>query len=341
MNQDSFVQLVKSPFLSTSIILRLVTNLAVVTPEGPEVILNRFTVEGITHCKDNVRTPNHELLLIELSDTHIGNERHFMILERTANPTAHPSDFIKPRKDSPSVKERLIKSLKETPALFKSLSKSNDSSKPVLHTTSPYQLINNELGPTTTSPTPSSSQLSLLDATSLASTKLVHGSMQSSFRDYKAEDMFIGGDNLDHYAQYLRNIRQIKPKCLSLFELVILADAVHNHEPVYSTLSSQCFWFAKVICDIIEREYICDVKVTGPSHRGLDDSTPPLPNNYLPDLAGRISGILINEPNKEVSSNLAVSFKNYLNEKRKEVSFFVHPECCLLKHRYRYRRNGR
>ena len=81
MNQDSFVQLVKSPFLSTSIILRLVTNLAVVTPEGPEVILNRFTVEGITHCKDDIRTPNHELLLIELSDTHIGNERHFMILE--------------------------------------------------------------------------------------------------------------------------------------------------------------------------------------------------------------------------------------------------------------------
>jgi hypothetical protein len=52
-------------------------------------------------------------------------------------------------------------------------------------------------------------------------------------------------------------VRQLdfKSKSLSLFDLAVLANTVHIHAPLYSLLGNHCFWFANIICDVLEQEY--------------------------------------------------------------------------------------
>lgn len=138
------------------------------------------------------------------------------------------------------------------------------------------------------------------------------------------------------YADSIRNLRQILPTGLSFFELVVLADALHEQEPDYTALGTQCFWFASTVCQVVEQQYHCTEIVTGPTSPSEISTRP---NNYLPDVSGRVGGVLISKP--EDLSGMVESFKVHLAEKREQVSYSIfHPECFLLKPRYRYRRIG-
>jgi hypothetical protein len=112
---------------------------------------------------------------------------------------------------------------------------------------------------------------------------------------------------------------------LTLFELAVLADAVHDHDPLYSTLNSQCYWFARVICAVVEREYACSVVRGKQEPLSTDDISIPI-NNYLPDLGGRFTGILINRVEEAVVTAIASNFRKYLQEKQEEVCFHCLPE---------------
>ena len=164
-------------------------------------------------------------------------------------------------------------------------------------------------------------QRPLLDASALASTASEHGSSHPISSTYLAIDMFRGGKNLELYVKSLHNIQQIQPSNLSFFDFAMLTDSIHDHEPNYSALSTNCFWYAKMICDVVIHMYACEI-VTGPF--GGFGGASIYQNDYLPDISGRVLGVLISRPDNEVpsKSDLVEKCRKNLAAKRGEVSLF-------------------
>jgi hypothetical protein len=108
-------------------------------------------------------------------------------------------------------------------------------------------------------------------------------------KPYKADDHFIGLKNFPLYLKSGLNIKQIKLESLTLFELIVLADAAHNCEPLYKTLATQCFWFSSVVFGDVAREYKC--KIVNMSAQGRPPSASQ--ENYLPNKEGTWNGYRI------------------------------------------------
>jgi hypothetical protein len=301
----------------TDAFLRNILNIAVVA-DDPFHFLNRFSVRQVTHCKELLTGLQHEHLTVELVDTDAPGSSLNLVLERTASPdrpSPTPSRFTN-HSDSGTVLESIAQMLKVTPP-------------------STYQMIDEPEPPT---PSP---QLPMFDAATLKAAKLFSGLMSSPSMVYKADDRFLGSKRFkDDYAINSRNIRQIRPTSFSIFELAVLADTVHKHDPLYSVFQSQCYWYARMICDVVVKEYICDVVSGTQAPLTVDDVLLPK-NDYLPDLSGRCSGILISGVEETVSSIIASNFKEHLRKKLDEVCFIINPEPCLLKFRYRFESDGR
>jgi hypothetical protein len=305
--RSTLLQIVDSSLtLSTREVLRDICFAAIHTSDLEDA-LSRFQVHSITHCKDALRMPHHELLLIELTDTSAelgGTERFLMILERTES----------------SIRSDIPRRLFQATALS-----SLSSPRELLG----YQSLNNSASASTAS-------LSLADAATMALSAAACASTPQSSPTYFANDTVRGGRNVELYANSVRNVRQILPLGLSFFELVVLADSLHEQEPNYTALGKQCFWFASTICQVVEQEYGCDEVVTGPSSSSKERIHA---NDYLPDISGRVGGLLVSRP--EISPGLVANFREHLNTKREEVSSnSIRPELLFLKRRYRCRRTG-
>lgn len=313
MNRDPLLQIVDSVLTLTT--REVATNIGVAAFIAGDIdsVLNRFTVQSLTHAKDDKKTPHHEVLIVELIDTDAApsESRHLLILERNSSEV---------KSVDPSPPGALVKSFKEAPAaIFASLSRSKDRLG--------YQAVKDKDSEST------SLQLPLMDAASLAFAGVARASTHSFSPVYMALDTFRGGKGLELYAKSIRNIRQIRPLGLSFFDLVMLADSIHDHQPHYSSLERQCFWYARTICIIVEQEYRCLEVITGPSSsfgESVGDSMHP--TDYLPDLSGRVKGVLVSAPDEisesDLVANLVANFKKVLADKREEVSFrIVHLEC--------------
>jgi hypothetical protein len=292
MNPDPLVQMIDSSLtLSTQEVVRDI-GLVAFTSSDHESVLNRFKVCSISHCKDDRKLPHHEVLLIKLTDTQATSSSgtYLLVLERTAShvKSVDHANFSVSRSRS---KERLG-----------------------------YQAIID------TDPLSATSlQLPLVDASALAFTGGARASTHSISPTYSAIDTFRGGKNVSQYAKSIRNLRQIEPSGLSFFDLVILADSLHDREPNYSALGTQCFWYASTICNIVEQEYPCAKIITGPSSSAGGSVNSIHRSDYLPDMSGRVMGVLVSRP--EVEPDLVESFRKHLDAKRVYVSFtFVHPE---------------
>jgi len=131
-------------------------------------------------------------------------------------------------------------------------------------------------------------------------------------------------------------IRRFTPVELSLFELVLLAEVVHDYDPIYGLFQNQCYMFASVMFDVIVQLYShpslafsLNPDVTPASTIPVPAPTPetgaPLNANVvdLPaasDQAGRWSGILIVDPIVKktvvgiVISKFKVQFQQYINK---------------------------
>ena len=366
MIQDPLLQLIDSPLtFDTQTFLGHIGNLAFLSPD-PQVILNRFMVQGLTHCRDAVvpwsMIPQRELLILDLADTlHPGSDPLIIVLERTASPNDQPSPmhFIE-HPDSTTVLKSIAQTLKDMGSASKSRSRESSlfeslrSSDPLspyqavttdefehipsspshpssdLH--SPYQSVTTDgSGPTPPGPLPSpSSRLSLLDSASLAATRAAFISTQSTSKVCEADDRFIGSKNLGPYLTSALNKRQIRPRSLSLFHLAVLADVVHNHASLYSILKQQCFWFLRIICDVVRREYVCTSVPSQADFISNDDIFIPQ-NNYLPDLEGRWMGIMINRVEEVVTSAMVTNFRKYHQEKEDKVHFSIYPDSQIPK----------
>lgn len=328
MPQDSFLQLVDSTVsLDTSSILRDIIHFAILSPD-PKPVINRFMVQGITHCKDQPTTPQHEFIVVELMDTSLsGSEPLFVFLERTASNERPPSTYFGSHPDSTSVLNSIVQTLKEMPDLL--LSRNDSDSSLPLRSSDPADIpllsyVAESQSDVLASSESPSHRFPYFDAASLKSAKAVQSSMHStgSSKVYHADDRFIGAKHFNAYMESMHNVRQIRPQSLSLFDLVVLADTVHNHDPLYSMLRSQCFWFAATICNVIEKGFTCSTVTSEEFVVSKDDIIVPV-NNYLPNLAGRWMGILVSKVEVAVSTVVASNFLRYRQEKRDEVSLLL------------------
>ena len=88
MQQDSLLQIVNSTtsFTTSDVVGSFLFAAACSDVADSELVLNRFVVQSLTHCKDTEKAPFHEFLAIEIMDTqNSGGKPYFMILERTAS----------------------------------------------------------------------------------------------------------------------------------------------------------------------------------------------------------------------------------------------------------------
>jgi len=287
---DSLLQIIDSPIVFTT--RELVSSFGVMahTSGKTDDILNRFMVSSITQCKDESRIPHHEMLVVSLVDTkpNANDELYLTILERTCSNT---------RSSGPP-----------TPNPHTSIASRFSRSRERLG----YRALND-------TDLESTSQLSLLDTSVLASASSVHLSTQSILPSYLATDTIRGGRAIESYAQSIHNIRQVEPTNLSFFDLIVLADTLHNHEPNYSSLGSNCFWFAQTICNVVENMYYCNI-IKGGSE-GLPAGVSR--TNYLPDVSGRVQGLLVSRPDNDTPA-LVTKFRERLAETYDDVSFLHH-----------------
>jgi len=133
--------------------------------------------------------------------------------------------------------------------------------------------------------------------------------------DGVAEDRILGRGMLSNKA-ILRDlgqvVRQIRPIKLSLFELGILVDVVHNEDPEYSLLKSQCYWFLHIIFEVV-------VSLYGDSLNTVPHSMTPVV--YLPNMAGRWRNLLIIAPKDEFINEVASKFFHRKEEEFSRVKF--------------------
>jgi len=169
------------------------------------------------------------------------------------------------------------------------------------------------------------------------------GSQSSSPMNF-AEDLISGIDFLDEE----KCIRRFHPQDLPLFDLVLLADAVHDKAPIYSLFANQCYWYANILFEIIVQLYTLSAVArrladtldhSGPSSTPGRSATPgrsstglPAPTLeinalenanllILPALgeAGRFYGILINDPGVRQTVTRAI-----ISDFKKRLDFYLH-----------------
>lgn len=295
IERDSLLQIIDSSLtFTTRDIVRDISVAAFTAKASDEKVLKRFMVRSISHCKDDSQLPNHEILIIELIDTN-SLETYLSILERT------PSDVTTVGHSSQG---GIAKSFKEVQS---SISASLTSSRE----RSGYHTLNDPDSAPPLHP--------IVDATTLAFTGVARASMYSVSPVYLANDTFRFGKTLELYVKSLRNIYQIIPLELSFFDFAVLADSIHIEEPNYSSLGTQCYWFASTICNIVEKSYVSTKIITAPTPSSSSAGPISERNDYLPPLSGRAMGLLVTSPD-DAAADLVEKFKKNLDKIKKEVS---------------------
>lgn len=138
------------------------------------------------------------------------------------------------------------------------------------------------------------------DTLSVSATKfaqsLYKGSERASFDRFQGENALFG----DRYA-FGQNARWLKPKTLTLFELIILAGAVHRFAPEYSTLERNCFWFCNVIFDSVQKVFH-DSDSKSPDDSERKTKFTPIDHDTL--ISGRWKGIKVSDTNEDDISTI-------------------------------------
>jgi hypothetical protein len=340
MASDPVLQFVDhSLTYDTDMYLSNLISLAIVSPDY-KAVLNRFVVISMTLTK-TLTSPQHEFLVMSLMDTNnSGTAPYLMFLERTKSKQLNPINSFLDHPDNAAVLASIIDSLKELPSsLLSSVPSTSDSedesspdspcntspSDPLLGSTSSHQsLLRN-----------------LIDSGTLVSVSAIHTSTEST-RKLKlayAQDQFTGGKDVKASGSVLGQIVwQITPQSLSLFQVVVLADVVHNYAPLYSLFRRQCYWFAFIICAVIMK--ICTCSSIGSPYLISQDEIRVPPNSYLPDLAGRWMGILVSGVEEAVLKIIIDKYNARHDEKLDEVCYIFYSEQQLLIFEYRWRRHG-
>jgi len=283
--------------MDTTNFLNHYEGLILLSKNSPEVVLRRFMVKTLTLNKLTTTTSQHEYLSIEVYDADLENSKtHLVFLERTAfdvppDPTTIDRDFAN-HPDSHLVHDIIQKLSSRFSSLGHSSAPAIPSDEDQMIPLMPITPSSDSL-PVAPSPTPSFAGIA-----SLASTQFVHRFSESFVAKTRhAGDRFVVGRRPVYGNGQI--MRQLEPNGLTFFHLIVLANTVHQHDPLYSLLKRQCFWYANTIYLVVEALYKCQTAADNIGDEALGDIHIP-PEIYLPDSAGRWMGILVTDVSEKV-----------------------------------------
>lgn len=204
----------------------------------PQAVVERFKVLTITHLK-NPAPPEHEYLMIETMDVKL-KEVAFLILERNVSTSGEET-----AKEAPlTVMEGYDRNQKLVGALEQIKRIASTSITAAL---APSQLAAMEEG--------KSSKISLSDVISVSSTQsagLVSDSLNKS-KKFKAMDRILGEAFMTNPHYFGQVVQYFKPQHLTLYDFALFAHVVHESNPFYSILNTQCYYYAALVYAAAER----------------------------------------------------------------------------------------
>jgi hypothetical protein len=269
-------------------------------PQGLDTVLHRFVVKTLSLNKHMKTTSlsQHEFLSIEVYDTQT-HESHLVFLERTSSPEPAADS------DAPHPYHNFFQQFLQTLSLLPSSPGPQDEEGGIPLLETQESQLHDTLP---TLPTPS-----FRDAASLASAQLCR-SLESLTGENCAGDQVVIGQHRSQTYGRARVIRQLTPDKLSFFQLITLADTVHDHDPLYTLFKRQCYWYANTIYCVIEQSYTVRerVLVEDPgSDLDSDLRIPPHipPHLYLPPSAGRWKGLLVMVVSEDVVRQVKRKFE--------------------------------
>jgi len=252
-------------------------------PSSLSHFLSQIEVTSIIHNK-MPNPPEHEFIIIETRDR-LGKVKS-LILERTvglpggsqsASPNTSPGEGIL------SLIRQLLMPSSSTPESmeegniwrsFKSLSSYDQASLLAIH-----------------------------------SAALVSDSLKGQANDKSpAIDQFLGENYVFSQNWHGENVRHLKPlKTLSLFELGILADVVHNAYPEYNVLREQCYFFAGLIYSAIQ--HLFEVSSSSSSMLNENQDLVFIEDSKFSKKFGRFKGALIHNVERQMVEDIAKKYK--------------------------------
>jgi hypothetical protein len=265
----------------------------------PIAALTRFSVESLTANKSDTFL-RHELISVSVKDRETKKLYNFFIERNPSKVKVRPFTLSSL---SPDLTSASITSTREVETRAR-----QSSEIPLLPLNAASESVSSLYPPTR--PHRSKSHYSLREKFSI--TQIMHSSSMSF--DSVAEDrilgrgMFVKDSNVGIHREIGLIVGQVVPVGLSLFELGIIVDVIHNEEPDYSIFKNQCYWFLNTI-----------FKVVGILHQDNLDETPNnlIPSDYLPNLAGRCMNVLIIDPKDDLLHKIA---NRFLERRNKEFS---------------------
>jgi len=192
--------------------------------------ITRFKVVGLTLKKESkeATSSEHEYVRVRVLDTTTQQESQIFV-ERTVSDVRVVGNIF----------ERFI-SHPNSNKLLDSITSAVDNEPP----------SSESCTPSTSHPSPSSSQLSIPDKISLAVVGIAHASSSVSSEQSEASDQILGKIN-----RHGEDLREITPEGLYLLHLAFIIDSVHNQGPLYSLFQRQCYWFAHLICNAVVHRF--------------------------------------------------------------------------------------
>jgi len=303
---DSFASLLIPDLCTNTDAFLTVYRAGITLSSEPIAALTRFSVYTLTANKSKMLS-EHEVISVSVKDEETNQSYNFFIERNSSKSEVRASTHSPLFLDSSS--------LSTTSTSAPQVVKARQSSEfPLLPLNPSSESVSSLLPPPRT--LRSRSQYSLREKFTLASTEFIQSSTTSL--DGVAEDRILGRGMLSNKA-ILRDVgqvvRQSLPIMLSLFELGILVDVVHNEDPDYSLLKSQCYWFLYLIFEVIILLYGDNLN-TAASNRVT-------PVEYLPNLAGRWKNQLIIAPKDEILRKVATKFLERREEEFSRVNITV------------------
>ena len=287
---------------------------ALLSNEPSHSMQARFSVTFVGLNKAGMPA-QHESIAIRVIDT-MTDKKHEFIIERNPSDRSHASRFSSfcsfPQSEAvldslqAAVRNMRLLTTQAAEALFAATRTETENIPllPLTHSQAPLQ----PSYPTT--PPTNPAQLSLIDMV----TSTLAGAVASARRGSQsispqklADDSISGCQPNPLIPEHC--IRRFKPVALSLFDIVLLAQVVHDYAPIYGLFDNQCYMFASVIFDSIVKEYSLPASNWSPNPPPIPRTPVPAPSPEVggpsnanivvlpsPDQAGRWAGLLVIDP---------------------------------------------
>lgn len=280
---DSFAYLLSTLSCDTTFFVASYHRFAMDEADPLSFLQQRFMVNRIGHSKAGVAF-EHESFVAWVRDMVEGTDYNF-IIERTPSNRSPNEEFV------------IFAGCSESRKILATIQRI------ITNTRSSLQVVvDPESAPLSESAkplTPLSWKDTLSTSLAQAMAAISHGS-QSTSSQILAQDKISKVSPLDP----ADCVQTFAPKGLSFFDLVLLADVVHDQAPIYCLFKNQCYWYARVVFDAVVQRY---------STREGEAVSAPSPNNNPPEdanvlflpvdqpneaehKAGRFLGFLINDP---------------------------------------------